>query len=90
MSITDIAIVVIVVFALLTSAEFYLAKRRERRILSQTSASVLETQAHSDAQIEESRRRADTHQARVLSLLEEQNALLREILNQLKSGIRTP
>ena len=90
MSITDIATIVIVVFALLTGAEFYLAKRRERRILSQTNASVLETQAHSDAQIAESRRRVDTHQARVLSLLEEHNTLLREILSQLKSSNRAP
>jgi hypothetical protein len=88
MSVLDIAIVVIAVIALLTGGEFYLAKRRESRILSQTNASVLENQAHSDAQVAESRRRIDAHQARTLSLLEEQNALLREILSQLKSGSR--
>ena len=88
MSVIDIAIVVVLTFALLTGAEFYLAKRRENRILSQTNASVSETQAHSDAQIAESRRRVDAHQARVLSLLEEHNTLLREILNELKSGNR--
>ena len=86
MSLFDIAIVVIAVFVLLTGAEFFLAKRRESRILSQTNASVLETRSHSDAQIAETRRRTDDHQARILSLLEEHNALLREILGQLKSG----
>ena len=82
----DIAVVFVLVIALLVGIETFLARRREKRILSQTSTSVLQAQTHSDAQIAETRRRTDAYQTRIFTLMEEHNALLREILDHLRAG----
>jgi len=81
----DTAIIVVVVIVVLTAIEVYLARRRETRILSETGSSIQGAREHSDAQIQETRKRTDAYQARIFTLMEEHNTLLREILSELKS-----
>lgn len=85
-SLTDITLVFITTIAVLVGLEAFLAKRREKRILSETNTSVTQARSHSDAQIEETRRRTDAYQQRIFALMEEHNVLLREILSQLKAS----
>ena len=66
--------------------EAYVARRREKRILSETNASMLEVRGHSDTKIAETRKRTEAYQNRIFALMEEHNTLLREILSDLKSS----
>ena len=83
-SVLDSAIVVIAVFAALIAVDVYLSRRREKRILFETAASVQEARSHSNAQLLETRKRSEVYQERIFMLMEEHNALLRKILSELK------
>jgi len=84
-SVVDAVVVFLGVVVGLFVIEAYVARRREKRILSETNASMLEVRGHSDAQINETRKRTDAYQSRIFALMEEHNALLREILGELRS-----
>jgi hypothetical protein len=85
----DIALIFVTIIAVLVGVDAIIARRREKRILSETNNSVLQARTHSDTQIEETRRRNEAYQARIFELMEEHNVLLREILSQLRSGNRS-
>jgi len=84
-SVVDSVIVFLAVVVSLFLIEAYVARRREKRILSETSSSMLEVRGHSDAQIAETRKRTEAYQARIFALMEKHNSLLREVLAELKS-----
>lgn len=78
-------IVFLFVAAGLFVIEMYLARRRDQRILSRTDDSMLKVQGHSDARMDEARKRSELYQDRIVRLMEEHNALLQEIRNALQS-----
>jgi len=78
-------IVFFAVIGALVAFDAYSARRREARILAETTKSIEGVQGHSDAQIQESRKRTDAYQQRIFTLMEEHNALLREIVAELRS-----
>ena len=79
------AIVFVVVLIALMLLEYYSARRRERRIVSETATSVQEARERSEERLLETRKRNDAYQERAFKLQEENNALLREVLKELRN-----
>jgi hypothetical protein len=81
----DGALMFVVVIVGLVVFDAYLGRRREKRLRSETTSSLQEVRDHSDAQIQETRKRTDAYQIRICALMQEHNSLLREVLVTLKS-----
>lgn len=86
----DSVLVFVLVIMGLVAFDAYVCHRREKRVRSQATNTLREMRDHFDAQIEETRKRADTNQIRVCAFMEEHNALLREILAELRGRGKVP